>query len=159
MNGVSKTEDFQYPLVKRENIEANPYDEILICSAKPSSKTKDDDLPFGERFLKKYDAWGFQWVQKKVPFFALYMSYPESRIKYFAKIKGIYEPDFMDPPIKRHYEYSNYKDGKRVIKLKNIRKLKDHIIYKKLPIQGKMHVCMDTFKEAKTTLDLFNSQK
>jgi len=152
MNKISE----EYPLVERRSIKGHPNDSILICSGKPSFRTKDEDLPYGVEFLKKYNAWGFLKPCRKVPFFALYVAAPVSSIKYFAEIKGFFDPSLGESHVERYEEYPNYQVGRRLIKLKNIRILKNPIPYKKIAIQNTKFVDMDTFKSAETTLDLFS---
>lgn len=147
----------EYPLIERKSIKSTPNDLILICSGNPSSTEKSEKLPRGVDFLKKYEAWGFlKPPRRSFDFLALYVTSPESEVKYIAEVKGIFDPSIGGTKIENYSEYPSYEEGKRVIKLKNIKKLKDPIPYKKIAIQHIKYVDMKTFKNAKTTLDLFS---
>jgi len=43
----------------------------------------------GVEFLKKYNAWGFVTINKRVPYFALYVGKPESSVLYFGEVESI----------------------------------------------------------------------
>jgi hypothetical protein len=97
-------------LITKQELAKKPPGEVVVCPSKVD----------GIKFLKKYNAWGFVPVKRHPPYFALYVSKPESSVLYFGEIESI------SPPLKSKEELVGISDedmgtfepGKRFIRLK-----------------------------------------
>jgi len=150
---MSKNNNFVKEKIERSSIKGKASEKVIICSGKP--KSKKDSIHFGVEFLRKYNSWGFYNIKESLDYFALYVTKPISKIKYFAEIENIIDPADEESIVENYEEYPNYGKGKKLIILKNIKKLKDPIICKKFGIQSIKYVSLKEFKEAETTLDLY----
>jgi len=155
---MSKNSNFVKEKIERSSIEGESSEKVIICSGKPDSREDDiyyGDIYYGVEFLRKYNSWGFYNIKESLDYFALYVTQPISRIEYFAEIESILDPANEESTVENYEEYPNYEKGKKLITLKNIKKLKDPIPCRKFGIQSVKYVSLEEFKEAETTLDFY----
>jgi len=147
-------------VVRREDLRQYPDGLLLVTTSKPAGKT-EEGLPSGEDFLRQFNAWGFIRVKRKPKYFALYISKPESKVKYFAKVKDIIDPlDSKSPFANRGIDtlpdsYS-YEEGKKLVLFEeeSIVEIKPPIEFGKKSMLGLRYTTLEKFVDAKTTDDL-----
>lgn len=139
--------------VSRKELEDYQAGEVAVFPSKPPHE--EEGMVRGSLFLKKYNAWGFVRIAKKPKYFALYVSSPDSEVKYFGKVKRIVEPE-KKPEIFNKYK-GWYEKGKKLVILEegSLVKLKDPIPFKGSSIQGMIYTDLNKLIEADTTEDLW----
>ena len=97
-------------LIARNNLAGKSPGEVVVCPSRVE----------GVEFLKKYNAWGFVTIGRKVPYFALYVGRPESSVLYFGEIESITQPlkSKADLVKIQMQDTETFETGKRVIHLK-----------------------------------------
>jgi len=111
----------EVPLISRANLAVKPIGDVAIFPSRVS----------GVEFLKKYNAWGFVTIGRKITYFALYVGKPESSVLYFGEVESITQPlKSKEDLLKLQMpDVEMFETGKRVIHLKpgTLVKLKDPI--------------------------------
>lgn len=82
--------------------------EVLLCLSTPE----------GVGFLFTYNAWGFVAVRREPKYFVLYVTAPQSRVRYFAEVERIVAAESPESPIKNPQDYERYTRGKKVVVLR-----------------------------------------
>lgn len=147
------------PVVRMEDlIRQYPDGSLVVTTSRPGGKT-EEGLPSGEDFLRQFNAWGFITVKRKPQYFALYISKPESKVKYFAKVKDIIDPlDFKSPlkDIETPPDSWSYEEGKKLILFEegSIVEIRPPIEFGKKMMLGLRYTTLKKFVEARTTDDL-----
>ena len=100
----------EVPLIPRSKLAVKPAGDVVLCPSKIE----------GVEFLKKYNAWGFVTIGRKIPYFALYVGRPESSVLYFGEIESITQPlkSKKDLGKIQMQDTETFETGKRVIHLK-----------------------------------------
>lgn len=96
--------------IARSKLTAKPPGDVVICPSRVE----------GVEFLKKYNAWGFVTIGRRIPYFSLYVGRPESSILYFAEIESITQPLKSKEDLGKIQiqDTETFETGKRVIHLK-----------------------------------------
>ena len=96
--------------IARSKLAAKPSGDVVICPSRVE----------GVEFLKKYNAWGFVTIGRKIPYFALYVGRPESSVLYFGEIESITQPLKSKEDLGKiqMQDAETFEMGKRVIHLK-----------------------------------------
>jgi len=138
------------PTISREELSTLKDGVVVICPSKPD----------GVNFLLQHKAWGFVRIRKRPQYFALYISYPESRVSYFGEVKEVLEPKDPESPMSEEEarNYKEFKEGKKIIFLKpdSLKKL-DRGIPKgtlKGRLQGLKYTTLSKLTTARTLDDI-----
>lgn len=154
---VERVEE-EIPTIERKDLlNKYPEGEVVVTTSKP--RGVEDELPSGEAFLEEYKAWGFVNVKREPDYFALYVSKPESKVKYFGKVKDIIEPTDSRSPVSDKVlgeESWSYEEGKKLILLEedSIVKIVPPIEYGTKMLLGLRYTTLENLVEAETTDDL-----
>ena len=136
--------------IARKDLSSKPHGEVVVCPSRIE----------GVEFLKKYNAWGFVEINRKVPYFALYVGRPESSVLYFGEVESITQPIKSKEDLDRIEEkdIDAFPTGKRVIHLKlgTLTKLEDPIPLgnRRSAPRGLRYTTLEKLIEAHNTKDL-----
>jgi hypothetical protein len=116
--------------------------------------TKESGLPF----LKENEAWGFVRVGSKFDYVAMYVTGDVRKVKYFAKVSDMVEPDEADL-MREPLDYKNrakIDEGKKVIEFKpgSLYELEDPVPYESKYPQGLRYTTLGQLRNAETTDDM-----
>lgn len=134
--------------IKRKEIEGNSNSKVAVFPTKKS----------GVDFLKENNAWGFVRVAKKPKYVGMYVTSPEKRIKFFAKVDKIVparEADLAKPA--EHYtDMAKFDPDKKVLFFESgsLYKLEDPIPYKNKVTYSLRYTDLQSFRNANTTDDI-----
>ena len=108
------------PSVKRSQLTSLTDGKVIVCPSDPS----------GVDWITKYNVWRSVKINKKPKYFALYVSWPESKVLYFGEVETIKDVD--DPSLLREYSMpppDSSDVGKKAVILKegSLKKLTDPI--------------------------------
>ena len=136
--------------IARKDLSSKPHGEVVVCPSRIE----------GVEFLKKYNAWGFVEINRKVPYFALYVGRPESSVLYFGEVESITQPIKSKEDLGRIEEkdIEAFPTGKRVIHLKpgTLMKLTDPIPLdsKRIAPRGPRYTTLEKLANAHDISDL-----
>lgn len=79
---------------------------VMVTPSSPETCDEETGLPSGVGFFKKYRAWGFVRIDsnREIDYLAIYVTNPESAVKYFGKVADIVAPKDPKSPVKKHVE-------------------------------------------------------
>ena len=134
------------PILTSEEIAKLPDGETILCPSRPE----------GTRFLRTYNAWGFVRLTREPKYLALYVSAPESSVKYLAEVDRIIDPKSPESPVIRPEDYETYEEGKKLIlfKLGSLRRLAEPIKPGSAIPYGLRYYRLKDLAKAKTLDDL-----
>lgn len=136
--------------VVRKDLASKPQGEVVVCPSRIE----------GVEFLRKYNAWGFVEINRKVPYFALYVGRPESSVLYFGEVESITQPIKSKEDLARIEEkyIETFPAGKRVIHLKagTLVKFENPILLgnKRSAPRGLRYTTLERLTEAHNVSDL-----
>jgi len=139
----------------REYLKKYPDGQVIICTS--ASRKQVDSRDYGERFLLKYNAWGFVNIAQEPDYFGLYISSPVSAVRYFGVVDEIIDPREGEHSVENFRDYEHYESGNKLIMLEedSIIELDDEIPFEGNPVWGLRYVTLDKFIDAKSTKDLW----
>jgi len=135
----------EIPVVTRSELTRWADGEVIICPSKPD----------GVEFILERDAWAFVRVTRQPRYFALYVSAPESAVKFISEIHKIVDPTSPESPLKPS-EHGTYEKGKKAIIFKpgSLRRLAEPLGRGKAHPQGIWYSTLNSLARAKTLDDL-----
>lgn len=144
-----------------------PNGSVIVTPSSPELVDEVSGLPSGVGFFKEYSAWGFVRIgaKKNIGYLALYVTSPESQVKYFGKVASIVGPKDSKSPVREHVEQKeslpgwNLEEGKKVIVLEeeSLVELANPIELGTVPkgvLQGSWYTSLKKFVQAEVTDDL-----
>ncbi|MCF7875968.1 type I restriction enzyme HsdR N-terminal domain-containing protein [Candidatus Bipolaricaulota bacterium] len=157
--------DIDLPMMSRSQLKEK-YEEgtVMVTPSSPETVDEETGLPSGVGFFKEYSAWGFVRIgaTRDIDYLALYVTSPESAVKYFGKVEDIVDPRDPKSPVKEHIEKKeqivdswNLEEGKKVAVLE-----KDSLVELTDPIEGTVplqsfwYTSFERFVKAEVTGDL-----
>lgn len=161
-------EEVNLPVRKRKAL-LEDYSEgtVMVTPSSPELKDEETGLPSGVGFFKEYCAWGFVRVgsERDIKYLALYVTSPESAVKYFGRVDDILDPKDPKSPVRSHVQEKedlaswNLEEGKKIIVLEeeSVVELADPIKLGTVPkgvLQGMWYTSLERFAEAEVTDDL-----
>lgn len=158
----------ELPTIRRDELlNEYPSGSVMVTPSSPELVDEETGLPSGVGFFKEYSAWGFVRIgaTRDIDYLALYVTSPESQVKYFGKVTSIVNPKDPESPVREHVQQKeglaswNLEEGKKVILLE-----KDSLVELENPIelgtvpkgvlQGSWYTSLQKFAQAEVTDDL-----
>lgn len=114
-----ETEEKKVPEISRGELKKYESGEVIVCPSNPD----------GVNFLLQYHAWGFIRIGREPKYLLIYLTKPESEVKYFGKIDEIVPPESEKSPVSDYEEYEHYEPGKKILVLEegSLKKLENPI--------------------------------
>jgi hypothetical protein len=139
-------EEKELPVITKLELSNLPEGEVILCPSRPE----------GVRFLLTYNAWGFVRATREPRYLALYISSPESSVKFFAEVDKIVDPRSSESLISRPEDFKSYEEDKKLILLKpgSLRRLSEPIMKGSMIPYSLRYYSISQFVSAKTTDDL-----
>jgi len=136
------------PSTTRNSLSTLPEGEVVVCPSRPE----------GIDFLKRYNAWGFVRIGREPRYFALYVSSPESAVRYFAEIEKIVDPKSSESPVNDPERYEEYSEGKKLLLFRkdSLRELADPLPRGEKWSQGKFYLTLSRLIKAKSLDDIIS---
>jgi hypothetical protein len=135
------------PSTSRGSLSSLTDGEVVVCPSRPE----------GVDFLKRYNAWGFVKIGREPRYFALYVSSPDSAVRYFAEIEKIVDPKSSESPVNDPERYK-ISEGKRLILFRkdSLRELADPLARGERWPQGKFYLTLSRLIKAKSLDDIIS---
>lgn len=134
--------------ITRKEIEGDPEARVAVFP------TKESGLPF----LKENEAWGFVRVGSDFDYVAMYVTGDVRRVKYFAKVSDVVEPDeaeLMREPLD-YKDRAKIAEGKKVIMFESgsLYELEDPVPFESKYPQSLQYTTLGKLRSAETTDDM-----
>ncbi len=134
--------------IAREDIQGNPDSTVAIFPTRES----------GLSFLTENNAWGFVRVGRDFEYLAMYVTGEVGKVKYFATVKQIVEPDEINlvRSPQSYEDAAKIDEGKKVVVFENssLYELEGSIPYETKYPQSLRYTTLDKFRKAVTTDDI-----
>jgi hypothetical protein len=132
----------------RNEIEGDPDARVAVFP------TKESGLPF----LKENEAWGFVRVGSEFDYVAMYVTGDVRKVKYFAKVSDVVEPDeadLMREPLD-YKDRAKIDEGKKVIMFESgsLYELEDPVPFESKYPQSLQYTTLGELRNAETTDDM-----
>ncbi|MDL0126381.1 type I restriction enzyme HsdR N-terminal domain-containing protein [Halobacterium salinarum] len=134
--------------ITRKEIEGDPETRVAVFP------TKESGLPF----LKENEAWGFVRVGSDFDYVAMYVTGDVRRVKYFAKVSDVVEPDeaeLMREPLD-YKDRAKIAEGKKVVMFESgsLYELEDPVPFESKYPQSLQYTTLGKLRSAETTDDM-----